>query len=201
VGMCSSRLSSGACHMSATVTSFPHSKDAWWVLPLLPSPVGLFIYTLHGGCPAFRHLSLSKHTGGGCTTLALSGRLVYLQFTWRSAPPPTLVELSTQQPLLQVFPTSKVAGWVLPLLPSPAGLFIYCSCEGVPLPNSPELRAPYPLCYVFFFQLLVYYSVWFFFLFFPGQGSVCPGGYADVSQSSLWEYCVPLIYLRVCQAG
>jgi hypothetical protein len=32
----------------------------------------------------------------------------------------------------------------------------------------------------------------FFFLFFPGWGSVCPGGYADLVQGCLWEYCMLL---------
>jgi hypothetical protein len=36
------------------------------------------------------------------------------------------------------------------------------------------------------------YSVCFFFSFFPGWGSVCPGGYADLAQGCLWEYHVPL---------
>jgi hypothetical protein len=31
-----------------------------------------------------------------------------------------------------------------------------------------------------------------FFSFFPGLGSVCPGGYADVAQGCLWGYCVLL---------
>jgi hypothetical protein len=34
-------------------------------------------------------------------------------------------------------PIQAHLGGVLPLLPSPAGLFIYTSCEGVPLPPSP----------------------------------------------------------------
>jgi hypothetical protein len=55
------------------------------------------------------------------------------------------------------------------------------------LPQSPELRAPCPLCYVsFFFQLLVYYSIWFSLFFFPGWGSVCPGGYGDLAHGCLW---------------
>jgi hypothetical protein len=32
----------------------------------------------------------------------------------------------------------------------------------------------------------------FFFSFFPGWGSVCPGSYADLAQGCLWEYHVPL---------
>jgi hypothetical protein len=38
------------------------------------------------------------------------------------------------------------------------------------------------------FQFLAYYSV-----FFVGQGSVCPGGYAGLSQGWLWEHHVPPI--------
>jgi hypothetical protein len=30
------------------------------------------------------------------------------------------------------------------------------------------------------------------FFFFPGWELVCPGGYADLAQGCLWEYCVPL---------
>jgi hypothetical protein len=40
-----------------------------------------------------------------------------------------------------------------------------------------------------FFVVIAYYSVFFFF---PWVGSVCPGGYADLAQGYLWEYCVPL---------
>jgi hypothetical protein len=32
----------------------------------------------------------------------------------------------------------------------------------------------------------------FSFYFFPGWGLVCPGGYADLTQDCLWEYCMPL---------
>jgi hypothetical protein len=44
------------------------------------------------------------------------------------------------------------------------------------------------------FQFLVYYSG----VFFAGQGSVCPGCYAGLSQGWLWEYRVPLICSPVC---
>jgi hypothetical protein len=58
---------------------------------------------------------------------------------------------------------------------------------------SPTLRSsgcPASLLHVFFFQLLVYYSACFLFSFFPEWGSVCPGGYANLSQGCLWEYCM-----------
>jgi hypothetical protein len=72
-------------------------------------------------------------------------------------------------PLLQAF-TLLVPGWVPPLLlPSPAGLFIYNSMRDF---FSPPLRqsgcpALFAMCFFFFFQLLVYYSV----CFFPMGGS------------------------------
>jgi hypothetical protein len=57
---------------------------------------------------------------------------------------------------------------------------------------SPTLRHsghPAPLLCVFFCCYCLLFS---FFSFFPGQGSVCPGGYADLAQGCLWEYLVPL---------
>jgi hypothetical protein len=76
----------------------------------------------------------------------------------------------------------------------PACLFQFIRGSIPPHTHSPELRALHLLCYVSsFFQLLVYYSVClFFFSFFPGWGSVCPGGYADLFQGCLWEYHVLL---------
>jgi hypothetical protein len=79
------------------------------------------------------------------------------------------------------------------LLPSLAGLFIYSSPEIFPLPHSPGLRAPCPLCYVSFFSAACLLLFVFFSLFFPPEwGSVCPGGYADLAQCCLWEYHMPL---------
>jgi hypothetical protein len=40
--------------------------------------------------------------------------------------------------------------------------------------------------------VVVVYSVCIFSLFFPGWGSVCSGGYADLAQGCLWEYCMLL---------
>jgi hypothetical protein len=90
-------------------------------------------------------------------------------------------------PLLQAFPL-LVAGHVPLLLPSPAGLFIYSSVRDFPSPPS-VLRVSCPLCYVSFLLLLLIIQ---FFFFFPWVGSVCPGGYADLAQGCLWEYCMPL---------
>jgi hypothetical protein len=40
--------------------------------------------------------------------------------------------------------------------------------------------------------LFIIQFVFFLSFFLPGWGSVCPGGYTDLAQGCLWEYCVPL---------
>jgi hypothetical protein len=72
---------------------------------------------------------------------------------------------------------------------SPAGLFIYSSMGGC---SSPPFSAQgtHPFCYMSF--LLLLFIIQFSFSFFPEWGSVCPGGYADLAQGCLWDYCVLL---------
>jgi hypothetical protein len=74
---------------------------------------------------------------------------------------------------------------VLLLLPSPAGLLWLIP---LPLLFRPQGTPPSLLCVCF--VVIAYYSV--LFSLFPGWGSVCPGGYADLAQGCLWEYHVPL---------
>jgi hypothetical protein len=57
-------------------------------------------------------------------------------------------------------------------------------------PPSLALMASHPVCYVSLLFLLL--IIQFFFSFFPGWVSVCPGGYADLAQGCLWEYRVLL---------
>jgi hypothetical protein len=122
-------------------------------------------------------------TGGGDTAPTFSGLRVYLQFMWEVGLPPSPVEFSSTATFTS-FPAPGC--WVvLLLLPSPARLVLRDSSAP---PFSPQGAPPSLLC-VFFF-VVAYYSV--FFSFFPGWGSVCPGGYADLAQGCLWEYCVPL---------
>jgi hypothetical protein len=88
--------------------------------------------------------------------------------------------------LLQAFPL-LVAGRVPPRLPSPASLFIYSSMRDCP---SPPLRCSgRPTLFTTCLFLLLFRV---FSSFFPGWGSVCPGGYADLAQGFLWEDCMPL---------
>jgi hypothetical protein len=69
----------------------------------------------------------------------------------------------------------------------PACLFIVYlqSREGFPSPNLQHSGHPtlYPTCVYCSYCLLLSFS------FFPGWRSVCPGGYAALAQSCLWEYC------------
>jgi hypothetical protein len=90
---------------------------------------------------------------------------------------------------------SKVAVLVLPLLPYPASLFIYSSSGECP---SPTLHSSgHPVLFAMCLFLLMLFSCLFiiqfvFFSFFPGWVLVCPGGYADLAQDCLWEYCMLL---------
>jgi hypothetical protein len=78
----------------------------------------------------------------------------------------------------------KVAGWVLPLLPPLASLFIYSLSEGCPVrpPLSRAQGTPPSLLHVFLFSAACLLFSLVFFSFFPARGSICPGGYADLSQ-------------------
>jgi hypothetical protein len=67
------------------------------------------------------------------------------------------------------------------------GLFIYNSVRDSPPPLFSTQGAPPSLLHVY-----CSYCLLLNFSFFPGWGSVCPGGYADLSQGCLWEYHVPL---------
>jgi hypothetical protein len=57
--------------------------------------------------------------------------------------------------------------------------------EGFPSPNLRCSVQPtlFPMCLYCSYCLLLSFS------YFPGWGSVCPGGYADLAQGCLWEYC------------
>jgi hypothetical protein len=130
---------------------------------------------------------LSKHTGGGDTTPAFSGQHICLQLTWKVGLFPSPVEFSS---LSHFYKLS--CSWLLDvcchsclLRPS---LFIYSSVRDSPPLLFGAQSAPPSLLHVFI-VLSAYYSV---SLFFPGWGSVCPGGYVDLPQGCLWEYRVPL---------
>jgi hypothetical protein len=129
-----------------------------------PSPLSRgACYTL----ASVRCLPLSKHTVGGGTTPAFSGWLVYLQFVQESAPSPLQWSFSHDS---HCYKLSLLQGcWVGATTPAFSGQLVYLQfCEGVPLPHSPELRAPHPLCYLSFFFSCLFIIVCFFF--FPWAG-------------------------------
>jgi hypothetical protein len=115
---------------------------------------------------------LSKHTGGGVTAPAFSSLHVYLQFTWEVGLPPSPVEFSSHCHFYKLSHS-----WVLGICHRSCPLQPAC-CEGFPLPSCGTQGTPPSLPHVFF-VVISYYSG--FFLFFPGWGLVCPGGYADLA--------------------
>jgi hypothetical protein len=92
-------------------------------------------------------------------------------------------------PLLQAFPL-LVAWHVLLLLPSPTSLLIYSSMRDFPSP--PLWLSGCPALFATCLFLLLLLIVQFFFSFFPGWGLVRLGGYADLAQCCLLEYCMLL---------
>jgi hypothetical protein len=100
-------------------------------------------------------------------------------------------------PLLWSFPPSTAFtsfpasdSWACAAFPAFSGpACLFTVPLGIPLSHCLALRAPHPLCYVSFLLLLLITQ---FLFFFPGWGSVCPGGYADLAKGCLWMYRVPL---------
>jgi hypothetical protein len=108
-------------------------------------------------------LFLSKHTGGGDTAPAFSGRRVYLQFTWEVGLPPSSVEFSSHCHFCKL---PAPGCWTCAAAPALSGLLLYLQfCEGLPLPPSLPFRVPLPLCYVSFLLLPIIQ-----FFFFPWVG-------------------------------
>jgi hypothetical protein len=101
------------------------------------------------------------------------------------------VECATLQLLLQAFPSPSTLGEVVPLLPSLAFLFIYTSSGECPSPTLWSSGCPTLFAMCLFFSCL-FIIQFVFFSFFPGWGSICPRGYADLAQGCLLEYCMPL---------
>jgi hypothetical protein len=73
-----------------------------------------------------------------------------------------------------------------PLWPGLACLFTVL--EEFPSPTLWSSGHPtlFATCFYCSYCLLLSFS------FFPGWGSVCPGGYADLTQGYLWKYRIPL---------
>jgi hypothetical protein len=154
--------------------------DLWSELSTHVVPQALFTYSSPGSTATATSFPLSKHTGGGDTAPAFSGLRVYLQLMWEVGLPPSPVEFSSHR---HFYKLSR--SWLLGMCPR-SWLLRPGLLWGISSPHPSSV--PHPLYYVSFFLLLLIIQ----FLFFPWWWSVCPGGYADLAQSCLWKYCVPL---------
>jgi hypothetical protein len=148
------------------------------------SPAHCCQLAVAGGFIDYKVSPLQAHWGRW-RYIAFSSQCVYLQFMWEVSLPPS--------PLTATFTSFPTPGcWVGAATPAFSGRLVYLQFRGgLPLPPSSALRAPHPLCYMFFLLLLLFIQ-FVFFLFFPWVGVIYPGGYADVAQGCLWEYCIPL---------
>jgi hypothetical protein len=109
---------------------------------------------------------------------------------WDVSLPPSAVGLSSHSHFYKLS-CSNVAGWVPPLLPSLASLFIYSSVRDCPsLPSW--LRV-----------FVVVYSVWFFSVFSLGGGQSVQGAMLIWPRVVCGSTTCPLAHLVVCisQAG
>jgi hypothetical protein len=89
-------------------------------------------------------------------------------------------------------PLSKyTVGEVLPLLPSPTSLFIHSSSGECPSPTLQSSGCPALFAKCLFFSYLFIIQIGFFPSFFPGWGSVCPGGLC-------WFTMCHLAHLVIC---
>jgi hypothetical protein len=147
-----------------------------------PSPLS------HGACHtlvSFGCFPLSKHTGEGGDTPSFSGRLVYLEFVRGNAPPSLQWSFPHDSNCYKL--SLLLVCWAGVAIPALSGQLVYLQFQwrSALSPLSRAQGAPPSLLPVFFFQLLVFYFIsflFFLFSFVPGWGSVCPGGYADLSQ-------------------
>jgi hypothetical protein len=173
-----STLGKVTLHPHCQACVFIYSSQGKWVFPPLlwsfpPSPLSQAFLLLIAGwccCSCWPGCLFTAHVGCGSSLLSCG---VFL-------PPP----LSQAFPLLVAGRTPPLPPE--PLRPGPACLFTVLG--RIPLPASSALSAPHHLCNASLLFLLLITQ----FLFFPRWRSVCPGGYAVLSQGCLWEYGIPL---------
>jgi hypothetical protein len=146
-----------------------------------PGPSGFVYLEFFWARATATSFPLSKHTGGGDTAPAFSGQLVCLQLMCELGLSPSSVEFSSHRHFYKLS-----CFWLLGVCCCSCLLQPAC-CEGFPLPPF-GTQGALPSFLRVFFIVIAYYSV---SLFYPGWRSVCPGGYADLSQGCLWEYHVP----------
>jgi hypothetical protein len=127
-------------------------------------------------------VTLHRLSQAGVFVYSSCGKWVFPPLLWSF--PPTAAFTSFPAP-------GCWAGAAAPAFSSSAQLVSLQFQEGFPSPPFGAQGAqPSLLCV--FIVVIAYYSV---SLFFPGWGSVCPGGYADLAQVCLWEHRYHLAHL------
>jgi hypothetical protein len=165
-------------HPLSQACVFIYSSHGKWVFPPL----------LWGFPPSITLTSFPTSVCWACAA-APAGWHVCLQLTWEVGPPPSC-GVFLPLPLSQAF-LLLVAGCA----PAPTSAlssqawFVYLQFLGGILLPPLWLSG---LLTIFATCLYCSYCLLLSFSFFPRWGSVCPGGYADLAQGCLWEYCIPL---------
>jgi hypothetical protein len=183
--------------MMPLLQAFPFPLGEVTLHPL--SQACMFIYSSHGKWVLPPLLWSFRPTAAFTTfpapdcwvcAAAPAGQHVCLQLTWEVGLPPSPVEFSSlchsQAFLLLV--AGRTPPHSCPLLSSQAQLVYLSFQEG--LPSPPPWHSGHPS--LFSTCLYCSYCLLLSFSFFPKWGSVCPGGYADLAQSCLWKYHIPL---------
>jgi hypothetical protein len=174
--------------------AFPSPSMVGVVMPHLLSPSGLFIYSSLGEVPHLFSLVEPAASQPLLEAFLLASSLwgPLPLFLMQACLFRVHVGKCPHQPLLQAFPTPSSLGKAAK--PAFAREFVYLQLvwgsDAPPLSRAQRAQ-PSATCA---FQLLIIQLFFHFVLcFFAGWGSVCPGGYAGLSQGWLWEYCMPLI--------
>jgi hypothetical protein len=162
---------------------FVYSSHGKWVLPLScgvflpPLLLQAFPLLIAGRVPLLLPASVFVYSS--------HGRWVFPPLLWSFPPSPTLTSFPTPG-CWACAPTPARASLAMP------GLFIYSSRKDSPPPLFGAQCTPPSLQRVFI--LIAYYSV----SLFPQVEVGLSGGYADLAQGCLWEYCIPLSLPCLC---
>jgi hypothetical protein len=116
----------------------------------------------------------------------------YLEFTWGGAPPPLSSGACHTLATVGSLSLTKCTGGVMHSCLLRLARLFTVPWGSAPSPLSRAQGTPSSLLRAFFFSAACLLFSLVFLSFFPGWGSVCPGGYADLSQGCLWEYHMPL---------
>jgi hypothetical protein len=129
---------------------------------------------------ALGKVTLHPHSQACVFIYRSHGKWVFPPLLWSFPPSTTLTSFPAPRCWVRT-PASPE-----PLLPTQ--LVYLQSWEGFPSPNLQRSGRPtlFTTCLYCSYCLLLSFS------FFPGWGSVCPRGYADLTQGCLWKYCILL---------